>query len=361
IRNNGNEEGIQDVKFVIRDGLGNVVDSRDLQITVNPQGRREASFSFLFQTPGEYTVTVSADGSSKSVVIKVAGEAACLPFALDVNKNKLLDDPEVITAIDLWVRNGDVPGCSPAQKIDDAKIIRLIDLWVKQAQLTVPLSGNTMKAQSAGVASSFATLAASVRQVRPGETFTVTVSLDAKDGINGLLLSQALPAGWTVKPIETQGAYYKASEAKWLWLTAKGTVSLSYEVTVPANAQPGVYQIAGRAKAAVPSIETELAPMTVEVLGAPVALAVKSVALSQRPVRTGGAYFVVEGVGIAQTTVRVFSLTGKLVYNATVQGNVVPFTAASELANGVYLYVVTVQGADGQTVTSKIEKLVVLR
>ncbi|MDW8111631.1 MAG: right-handed parallel beta-helix repeat-containing protein, partial [Candidatus Bipolaricaulota bacterium] len=79
IRNNGNEEGIQDVKFVIRDGLGNVVDSRDLQITVNPQGRREASFSFLFQTPGEYTVTVSADGSSKSVVIKVAGEAACLP------------------------------------------------------------------------------------------------------------------------------------------------------------------------------------------------------------------------------------------------------------------------------------------
>jgi hypothetical protein len=66
-------------------------------------------------------------------------------------------------------------------------------------------------------------------------------------------------------------------------------------------------------------------------------------------------------VGIAQTTVRVFSLTGKLVFSQTAQGNVVPFSAAAELANGVYLYVVTVQGADGQTVTSKIAKLVVLR
>ncbi|MEM4413916.1 MAG: T9SS type A sorting domain-containing protein, partial [Candidatus Caldarchaeum sp.] len=336
--------------------------SRDLQITVNPQGRREASFGFVFQTPGDYTVTVSVDGSSKSVSVKVAGEAACLPFALDVNKNKILDDAEIITAIDIWVRNGDVPGCSPAQKISDAKIIQLIDLWVKQAQLTVPLSGKlTSQSATLSVASSFATLGASVRAVRPGESFTVTVSVDAKDGISGLLIAQSLPAGWSVRPFELNGAYFKASETKWLWLTAKGTVSLSYEVTVPANAQPGVYQIAGRAKAAVPSIETELQPLTVEVLGAPVALAVKSITLSQAPVRSGGAYFIVEGVGIAQTTVRVFSLTGKLVYNATAQGNLVPFSVASELANGVYLYVVTVQGADGQALTSKLEKLVVLR
>jgi hypothetical protein len=54
-------------------------------------------------------------------------------------------------------------------------------------------------------------------------------------------------------------------------------------------------------------------------------------------------------------------MTGKLVFSQTAQGNVVPFSAAAELANGVYLYVVTVQGADGQTVTSKIAKLVVLR
>jgi len=365
IKNNGLEEGTQTVQFVIKDGLGNVVLQTSKQITVNPQGSRQDNFSFIFQTPGEYTVTVTAQpsGSSKSVRVTVAGTAACLPFALDNNpKNSKLDDTEIITAIDLWVKGGAVPGCVPVVTISDTQIIQLIDLWVKQSTLTVPLGGKmTSMSANLSVASSFATLGASVRTVRPGESFTVTVSVDAKDGINGLLLAQSVPAGWSVRPVELNGAYFKASENKWLWLSAKGTVSLTYEVTVPANAQPGVYTIAGRAKAAVPSIETELQPLTVEVLGAPVALAVKSITLSQQPVRSGGAYFVVEGVGIAQTTVRVFSLTGKLVFNQTAQGNIVPFSTASELANGVYLYVVTVQGADGQSVTSKLEKLVVLR
>jgi hypothetical protein len=365
IKNNGTEEGTQEVTVVIKDGLGNVVNQFSRQITVNPAGSRVDVFSFIFQTPGTYTVTVTAQpsGSTKSVTVSVAGPAACLPFALDNNpRNQKIDDAEIITAIDLWVRGGAVPGCSPPVTISDTQIIQLIDLWVKQSQLTVPLGGK-MTSQSAtlSVASTFATLGASVRAVRPGESFTVTVSVDAKDGISGLLLSQALPAGWSAKPIQMSGAYYKASENKWLWLNAKGTVSVSYEVTVPATAQPGLYTIAGRVKAAVPGIESELQPLTVEVLGAPVALAVKAITLSQQPVRTGGAYFIVEGVGIAQTTVRVFSLTGKLVFSQTAQGNVVPFSAASELANGVYLYVVTVQGADGQTVTSKIAKLVVLR
>jgi uncharacterized repeat protein (TIGR01451 family) len=364
VKNNGTEEGTQEVTVVIKDGLGNVVNQSSRQITVNPAGSRQESFSFIFQTPGTYTVTVTArpSGSSKSVTVTVAGEASCLPFALDTNKNKVLDDGEIITAIDLWVKNGDVPGCSPPKKISDSQIIQLIDLWVKGSQLTVPL-GSKMTAQSANlsVASSFATLGASVRQVRPGESFTVTVKLDAKDGISGLLLAQSVPTGWSVRPVELNGAYFKASENKWLWLNAKGTVSLSYEVTVPATAAPGVYTIAGRAKAAVPSMEAELAPMTVEVLGAPVALEVKAITLSQAPVRNSGAYFVVEGVGVAQTTVHVFTLTGKLVFSDSAQGNVVAFGKASELANGVYLYVVTVKGADGQTVRSKIQKLVVLR
>jgi parallel beta-helix repeat protein len=365
IKNNGTEEGTQEVTVVIKDGLGNVVNQSSRQITVNPAGSRQENFSFIFQTPGTYTVTVTAQpsGSTKSVTVSVAGTAACLPFALDNNpKNQKIDDAEIITAIDLWVRGGAVPGCSPPVTISDTQIIQLIDLWVKQSQLTVPLGGK-MTSQSAtlSVASTFATLGASVRAVRPGESFTVTVSVDAKDGISGLLLSQALPAGWSAKPIQLSGAYYKASENKWLWLNAKGTVSVSYEVTVPATAQPGLYTIAGRVKAAVPGIESELQPLTIEVLGAPVALAVKAITLSQQPVRSSGAYFIVEGVGIAQTTVRVFSMTGKLVFSQTAQGNVVPFSAAAELANGVYLYVVTVQGADGQTLTSKLAKLVVLR
>jgi len=365
IKNNGLEEGTQEVTVVIKDGLGNVVNQFSRQITVNPAGSRTDAFSYIFQTSGTYTVTVTVEpsGSTKSVTVTVAGPSACLPFALDNNpKNQKIDDTEIITAIDLWVRAGAVPGCVPVTTINDTQIIQLIDLWVKQSTLTVPLGGK-MTSQSANlsVASSFATLGASVRTVRPGDSFVVTVNVDAQDGISGLLLAQQLPAGWSVRPFELNGAYFKASENKWLWLNAKGTVSLRYEVTVPATAAPGVYTIAGRAKAAVPSLEAELAPMTVEVLGTPVTLAVKAITLSQAPVHNSGAYFVVEGVGIAQTTVRVFTLTGKLIFSQTAQGNVVPFSVASELANGVYLYVVTVQGADGQAVTSKLAKLVVLR
>jgi hypothetical protein len=213
IKNNGTEEGTQEVTVVIRDGLGNVVNQSSRQITVNPAGSRQENFSFIFQTPGTYTVTVTAQpsGSTKSVTVSVAGTAACLPFALDNNpRNQKIDDAEIITAIDLWVRGGAVPGCSPPVTISDTQIIQLIDLWVKGSQLTVPLGGK-MTSQSAtlSVASNFATLGASVRAVRPGDSFVVTVSVDAKDGISGLLLSQALPAGWSAKPIQMSGAYYQ--------------------------------------------------------------------------------------------------------------------------------------------------------
>lgn len=354
VKNNGLEEGTQEVTVVIKDGLGNVVNQSSRQITVNPQGSREENFSYMFLVAGRYTVTVTASpaGSSKDLTVNVAGEGACLPFALDTNNNTKLDDGEVIVAIDIWVRNSDVPGCAPAKKIGDTDVIRLIDAWVKQTTLTA-FSGRLTPA-ALGAASIAPTGAASVRTVRPGDSFTVTVELNAPESISGLLLSQAIPAGWSVKPVNTQGAYFKASENKWLWLKAQGTVALSYSVTVPATAAPGIYTIAGRAKAAVPSFEAELQPIVVEVLGAPVALAVKSVTLSR------GA-FVVEGAGIANTTVHVFALNGKLVFNETATGNRVEFSAERTLANGVYLYLVTVQGANGEVVKSRISKLVVLK
>jgi hypothetical protein len=68
IKNNGTEEGTQEVTVVIKDGLGNVVNQFSRQITVNPAGSRVDEFSFIFQTPGTYTVTVTAkpSGSTQS-------------------------------------------------------------------------------------------------------------------------------------------------------------------------------------------------------------------------------------------------------------------------------------------------------
>ncbi len=77
-----------------------------------------------------------------------------------------------------------------------------------------------------------------------------------------------------------------------------------------------------------------------------------------------GATFDVQGAPLAQ--VQVFSLSGTMVYDSgMVASSSLAWNllnqAGQPVPNGVYLYVVTVQGADGQTVTSKIEKLVVLR
>jgi hypothetical protein len=67
IKNVGPEENTQRVTVTIKDGLGNVVNQISRQITVNPAGSRVDEFSFIFQTPGEYTVTVETPDDRKSV------------------------------------------------------------------------------------------------------------------------------------------------------------------------------------------------------------------------------------------------------------------------------------------------------
>lgn len=75
--------------------------------------------------------------------------------------------------------------------------------------------------------------------------------------------------------------------------------------------------------------------------------------------------FTVRGSGIAEVQVRLFNLAGGLVLDDAVSGNSLELDLNSpegvRLANGVYLYLVTVRGANGQLYRSKLGKLVVLR
>ena len=97
------------------------------------------------------------------------------------------------------------------------------------------------------------------------------------------------------------------------------------------------------------------APTKIEELGAGVALS------SER----SGATFRVQGAGVSGFQVRVYSLTGKLVfdsgmvYSPALRWNYLS-NDGQPLANGVYLYTVTVQGADG-IYRSELKKLAVLR
>ncbi len=73
----------------------------------------------------------------------------------------------------------------------------------------------------------------------------------------------------------------------------------------------------------------------------------------------------VAGSAIESTELRLYTLAGRLIVQAQGTGNRLRLMALSRegrpLANGVYLYIVTVKSADGQMITSEVKKLVVLR
>lgn len=71
------------------------------------------------------------------------------------------------------------------------------------------------------------------------------------------------------------------------------------------------------------------------------------------------AHFVLASGGVWR--VEVFSLSGRSVFQSGWTTGEQLLWNLSAVANGVYLYVVTVQGANGEVVTSKLQKLVVLR
>jgi hypothetical protein len=72
-----------------------------------------------------------------------------------------------------------------------------------------------------------------------------------------------------------------------------------------------------------------------------------------------------QGTGIARSELRLYNLSGQLVAAVQGTGNRLSVAALSRdgqpLANGVYLYIVTVRSADGQIITSEVKKLVVKR
>jgi hypothetical protein len=75
------------------------------------------------------------------------------------------------------------------------------------------------------------------------------------------------------------------------------------------------------------------------------------------------ARFRVQGSGITSIQVRIFDLSGKQVFDSpeTLGTTLDWHYRSSSVANGVYLYVVTVRDTEGRKVTSKIHKLVILR
>lgn len=80
----------------------------------------------------------------------------------------------------------------------------------------------------------------------------------------------------------------------------------------------------------------------------------------------GTVRFAAQGMDIAAVKVEVFSLAGRLVYASDfTEGNVLHWNGLSNmgqpLANGIYLYVLTAKGRNGDVARTKVQKLVILR
>jgi len=78
------------------------------------------------------------------------------------------------------------------------------------------------------------------------------------------------------------------------------------------------------------------------------------------------AHLVAQGQGVAEIKADIYDLSGRLVYDSGfVTGNELAWHLdngyGETVANGVYLYVVTVKGYAGEVVRSEVQKLVVLR
>ncbi len=76
--------------------------------------------------------------------------------------------------------------------------------------------------------------------------------------------------------------------------------------------------------------------------------------------------FIAEGQGIESVKLEVFSLAGKRVFDSGfVTGNALAWHLQTNnneaVANGVYLYVVTIRNINDKIVRSELKKLVVIR
>lgn len=349
--NSGSEEGTQVLTFKVFDGQS-LVNSSSRTITLDPLGSTTVDFGFTFMRGGTFTVEVTTQDDSQSADIDVLGATGLtIEEVCDANDNNRIDDAEILTCIGYWVTGEEVPGTG--QTISDAKILFLVELWVTGNDIsTLPASAKASSFVESVV--SFFAPAATVNQtfsaaeVAPGGSFTVTTTIKANQTLQGLLFNEQLPAGWTISNVTTAGGFYKPSENKWLWLGSEGVTTVSYTVNVPADAAEGAYVLNG-------SLKTSGGFATAS------SLSVRIVQpLSLNKLAFTGSAFLAQGTGIASVQVSLYNLAGAKVFEGTSSGSALAYNGPV-LANGVYLVVATVNGANGQQLRSTVQKVVFIR
>ncbi|MBI1742625.1 hypothetical protein HYR54_06100 [Candidatus Acetothermia bacterium] len=306
--------------------------------------------------PGEGTESATASSnliSTASTRSKVTIEAreiitqqkSLLKLTAEHSGNpNVIEDDDIFWAMRKWTNNE--PLNDDNLKITDGDMLTAVRYWSDGTSIAAATLGDK---RFGTLATSFAvSQKTSAVTVAPGESFLVTTTIEGKS-VNGLLMSPNLPDGWTVTSVKKIDAAFNGSG--WLWLNLNGKITVTYKVIVPASAKNGLYTIGGQLKVASPAYEAAMKKIIVRVAGDPVALKVNEIHLSNGE-------FIVEGAGISSTSIELFSLSGAKLFAGSAEGNRVMLSNAGSLANGVYLYLVTIRGTDG-TLIRRFNKLIV--
>ncbi len=186
------------------------------------------------------------------------------PVTLDASASSL--SAGVITTY-VWDFNGD------GQSDLSSARARVTHLFDQSGDRAVSLSVSDAAGNSASITRVIRVASAPVRvrrtistpiapnRVAAGSSFQVTVTIKTTEAISGLGLDEDPPQGWRVSLVNGAGAAYKFDATQFLWLATLNpgeTRQVVYNITVPANASPGLYTLAGRVSSFSPRFKIEV-------------------------------------------------------------------------------------------------------
>ncbi len=331
---------------------------------VDPGSGRTISYRLIVpsgQAPGDYRLEGQINGAA------VEGEAEfrvirplTIPEAvahwdekaglLDLEREGPIEAPQLERALRWWLEETPVLGTG-GKLIDGPELLRLIAYHLTGTsveQLLPSLSGwEAARAE---------------REIIPEAEgdLTVTVEVEARARIYGLRLSESWSSGWQVEPLDNGGAIFKAGE--WLWpriIEPGERLRLRYRL------RPLGWTIAeahGLISSALPQFSYPVAGAERAELAAQpssslldlreVGLIPKGTALELRA----------SASGIAAVSLQIYDLAGRKIYASgwVSRTSLTIDSDRARWANGVYLYLLNVRGADGKEV-QRMGKLLLLR
>lgn len=289
------------------------------------------------------------------------------------------DDPsislrQILTAVKWWLNDDQVPGTG-GKEISLEVILDLIGYWAQgtkiASQSNTPMAfGSGTDDLSAGRSEDYLkniTHTVSSATLEKRKPIEVTISFTPTRTLDGLAVNYPVPKGWSIKPVDKDGSNYKDKSNQFLWLTLEAgeRKSIAFNLISPENSAKGNYSLTGELMSSSPDLEWPIKPLTVTI-GEPEKLSLQSALAYPNPVTSADSVtFQVKGSGIVLTSLELYNLAGKKIYSAREAGTGaitwdLTNKEGNRVSNGVYLYMVSVEGKNGKTARSNIQKLVVV-